>query len=412
MNPQSITLRKFPYPYRAALAVCSDVDNTPSQEMYLAVMDYLNGNYDTPFGKGLELEFGNSFWFFNLTSSPQLSYFEGDSDKETGFAPHCRELLTSGHIDVLHTYGNFDEGGFSRRHADISLNELNKQNANIKVWVNHGSSKNIQNIGFLESFNGAKPDKEGYHNDLLSAYGVRFAWMGRMTHIIGQDARPTKNVKIKNILQKLLFETKYRHLKNILYDAENRLLIETELQDGNKIWDFQRWVNAWGRENTLDINDLSSQLKPSNIKTLIKNEGSLIVYTHICEGLHNEKSFPEKLKRNLENISMLSNEDYLLVTTTSRLLQYTETSSLLTFKTTYDNGLTYLEISPFINSPGKKIQLSETSLQGLTFYCKHPEKIGILFKGKNIKIKKNPPDNTGQCSISIPWIPLEYPRKR
>ena len=411
MKPQNITLRKFPYPYRGALAICSDVDNTPSLDMYLAVMDYLNGNSETPFGKGLGLEFGNSFWFFNLTSSPQLSYFKEDGVKETSFAPHCRELLASGHIDVLHTYGNYDEGGFSRRHADISLNELIKHNAKIKVWVNHGSPMNTQNIGFLESFEGSKPDKKGYHNDLLSDYGVRFAWIGRMTHILGQDARQTVNVKIKNALQRLMFETKYRHLKNILYDAKNRLLIETELQDGNKIWDFQRWINAWGRERTLDINDLCSQLKPSNIKSLIKNEGSLIVYTHICEGLHTEKSFPKELKSNLENISLLSQEGYLFVTTTSRLLQYTKVKSLLTFETTFNNELTCLVISPFINALGEKIQLSETTLQGLTFYCQHPERIRIIFKGKDVKIKKNPPDHTGQCSVSVPWIPLEYPRK-
>jgi len=411
MKPQNITLRKFPYPYRAALAICSDVDNTPSIDVYLGVMDYLNGNSETTFGKGLGIEFGNSFWFFNMTSSPQLSYFKGNEVKETSFAPHCREFLASGHIDVLHTYGNYDEGGFSRRHADISLNELSKYNAKIKVWVNHGSSKNTQNIGFLESFEGAKPDKEEYHNDLLSDYGVRFAWMGRMTHILGQDACQTVNIKFKNALQRLMFETKYRSLKNVLYDAKNRLLIETELQDGNKIWDFQRWINAWGRERTLDINDLCSQLKPSNIKSLIKNEGSLIVYTHICEGLHTEKSFPDELKSNLENISMLSQGGYLFVTTTSRLLQYTETRSLLTFENTFNNELTCLVISPFINALGKKIQLSETNLQGITFYCRHPERIQIIFRGKDVKTKKNPPDHTGQCSISIPWIPLEYPRK-
>ncbi len=125
--------------------------------------------------------------------------------------------------------------------------------------------------------------QRGYHNDLLNAYGVRYAWMWRLTHILGQDARQTLNVKATNALQRLMFDTKYRHYKNVLYDAQNRLLIETELQDGNKIWDFQRWVNAMGREQTLGINDLSSQLKPTNINRLIKNEGFLIVYTHMCE---------------------------------------------------------------------------------------------------------------------------------
>jgi len=409
MKSQNIIIRKIPYPYRAALSICSDVDNTPSLNIYLDIMDYLNGNFETPLGKGLNLEVGNSFWFFNMTSSPQLSYFKGDSINETDFAPYCRNLLISGHIDTLHTYGNYDEGGFSRRHAEISLNELTKHNIKTIVWVNHGSSMNTQNLGFFESYNGAKPDKEEYHNDLLNAFGVRYAWMGRMTHILGQDASKTINVKVKNSLQKLLFNTKYRRYKNYLYDPQNRLLIETELQDGNKIWDFQRWVNAWGREHTLDVNDLSSQLKPTNINTLIKNEGFLIIYTHLCEGLFTEKFFPKELKKNFENISKLFHDGYLLVTTTSRLLRYAEMSRLITYKTAFENELTHIDIAPFLEAMGTKIRLSKSDLQGLTFYCQNPEKIRITFKGKDIIIKKNPKDYTDQYSVSIPWIPLEYP---
>ncbi len=101
-----------------------------------------------------------------MTSSPQLSYFKGDGLSETDFAPHCRDFLASGHIDTLHTYGDYGEGGFSKRHAEISLDELIKQNAKIKVWVNHGSSMNTQNLGFLGSCNGAKPDKE----DITTTY--------------------------------------------------------------------------------------------------------------------------------------------------------------------------------------------------------------------------------------------------
>lgn len=410
MDGQKVELRKFPYPYRAALAISNDLDNTPSLNIYLAIMDYLNGNFETPFGKGLALEAGNSMWFFNMTSSPQLSYFKGDGMSETDFAPHCRDFLASGHIDTLHTYGDYDEGGFSKRHAEISLDELIKQNAKIKVWVNHGSSMNTQNLGFSESCNGAKPDKDEYHNDLLNRYGVRYAWMGRMTHILGQDARQTLNVKAKNVLQRLIFDTRHKHHKDVLYDARNRLLIETELQDGNKIWDFQRWVNAWGREQKMDINDLASQLKPANIKRLLKNEGFLIVYTHVCEGLHTERSFPKELKKNLENISKLSQEGCLLVTTTSRLLQYAEVSRLVTYETTLIDALTCLTITPFLIALGKKMELSEAELQGLTFYCEHPEMLRILFRGKEVDTRKNLPDHSGRRSISIPWVPLEYPR--
>lgn len=58
MDGQKVELRKFPYPYRAAFAICNDLDNTPSLNIYLTIMDYLNGNFETPFGKGLALKWG------------------------------------------------------------------------------------------------------------------------------------------------------------------------------------------------------------------------------------------------------------------------------------------------------------------------------------------------------------------
>ncbi len=125
---------------------------------------------------------------------------------------------------------------------------------------------------------------------------------------------------------------------------------------------------------------------------------------------YTEKTFPKQLKKNLENISNVSQEGYLLVTTTSRLLQYAEVSRLITYETTVNNGLTCLVITPFLNALGKKLQLSEIALQGLTFYCQHPEMIRITFRGKEVNTCKNSPDHTGRPSISIPWAPLEYPR--
>jgi len=123
------------------------------------MMDYLNGNSDTPWGKGLGLEIGNSFWFFNKTSSFQMSYFRNSTREETPFASVCRDFWISGHVDVMHTYGDFDEGGFSRKYAELALEELYAHGASILVWVNHGNENNTQNVGLFEYHHGSNPDK-------------------------------------------------------------------------------------------------------------------------------------------------------------------------------------------------------------------------------------------------------------
>ncbi|MFC1476989.1 hypothetical protein ACFL6L_00825 [candidate division KSB1 bacterium] len=409
MQPQIIHLRKFPFPYRAALAVCSDVDNTPSPDIYKAQMDYFNGTGETVFGKGLGLEMGNSFWFFNKTETPQVSYFEGDGTRETPFAPYCRELLKSGHIDVLHTYGNFDGGGFTRTHAETSFSELDKLNVCVHVWVNHGSRTNGQNIGPFDGFNGAVPGTAEYHNDMMQEHGVRFISLGRMTHVIGQNARKTPAIIGKNTLQGLVFTVKHRRVKEIFYDSKNRLMRRKELPDGTTVWEFTRWVNAWGRQHTLDINDLVYQLKPSVMRRLVKNEGFLVVYTHICEGLHSGRHFPEALKENLRYIGELHKSGTLLMTTTSRMLRYAEMTELISYETESINNTTKINISPSLKSPAGELLLSETGLQGLTFYCTEPEKVEMQLGGKRLALRRNPPDFTGRRSVSIPWQPLEYP---
>ena len=37
-----IGLRKFPYPYKAALSICSDIDGTSTVEEFLEIQEFLN----------------------------------------------------------------------------------------------------------------------------------------------------------------------------------------------------------------------------------------------------------------------------------------------------------------------------------------------------------------------------------
>jgi hypothetical protein len=58
-----VQLRPFPYPYRAMLAICSDLDETPDRHAYWEIMRFLNTTEETTMGPGVGLEVGNSIYF-------------------------------------------------------------------------------------------------------------------------------------------------------------------------------------------------------------------------------------------------------------------------------------------------------------------------------------------------------------
>src|SRR5207253_3793143 len=55
--------RWYPFPYQAALAICSDLDETADAETYFELMRFLNTTEDTSMGPGVGLEVGNSIYF-------------------------------------------------------------------------------------------------------------------------------------------------------------------------------------------------------------------------------------------------------------------------------------------------------------------------------------------------------------
>lgn len=400
----SVTLRKFPYPYKAMFAICSDVDHAISLSAYVEFMKYLNTEEQTAYGWGVGLEVSNSFWFFNATGDNQLSYFHGLSKQESDFASVCRELWESGHIDTLHSYGNFDTGGFERKYAEMAMDELEKQSRVIPVWVNHGNDNNHQKIGPYPNFNGAQPDSTAYHFDLLKQHGTSFFWAGRTTHVCGQNANPSLNHQAQQLLQVLVLKTKYRNTNRPLPDPANHLLIPTKMADGNELIEFQRFISRYGEVKNTDLNDLGVQLKESNLSALVKSGGYMLLYTHMNENLPEGQPLPETVDAGFRRLAKYSHEKDLLVTTNSRLLQYADVSEHLSWKASRESGITQLKLFRDDKRP-----LSPGELQGLTFYCPNPESLRLYCGDTILPVQVNPADSSGKSSVSVIWEALQFP---
>lgn len=84
VDERTVSLRKFPYPYRCAIAICSDLDRT-TREQFLALHEFLNTRRMTKLGPGLGLEIGDTFWMYSVRpdTNDSFSYFEGISDQKS-----------------------------------------------------------------------------------------------------------------------------------------------------------------------------------------------------------------------------------------------------------------------------------------------------------------------------------------
>ena len=404
----NVKVRKFPYPYKCAFSISSDIDNASSLEFFVHFMDFFNSENQTIYGSGLGLEVGNSFWFFNGSRSTQLSYFEGLSNQETRLAPIIRLFLQSGHIDSLHSWGNFDKGGFKRYHADICMNVLNKNNFDIPVWINHGIGLNYQKIGDYPNMHGDDPNHSCYHTDVLLEAGCEYVWTGKTTHIIGQNGKKNVSLITKSAIQWFLKQTKYWNVKDPIYNNDNNLINPLFLRDGNKVWEFIRFINSWGNAGELDLSEFTEQINIKNLTRLIKNEGVMILYTHFNENLTD--NIPNMLYKNLLALRDMVKRKDILMATTSRILKYWEISNHISFNVQNFDDKVIIVINDDLDCPIGKKPINRSHLNGLTFYTVNSKPHNVIFKNKLCKTTLNPPDKTGQKSLSIPWERLEYPQ--
>jgi len=73
-------LRAHPFPFKAAVAICSDLDETPNAKTYFHMSDFLNTDSQTSFGKGVDLEVGNTIYFY--MPADQFNYCDASEDEK------------------------------------------------------------------------------------------------------------------------------------------------------------------------------------------------------------------------------------------------------------------------------------------------------------------------------------------
>jgi len=399
-----VWLRRFPYPYRAMLAICSDLDETPDRQVYFETARFLNTTENTAMGRGVGLEVGNTI-YFDMPAN-QFSYWNTD---DTGRAM-ARALIQSGHIDCLHSFGDLAR---TRTHAARALDELVRSDCRLAVWIDHAVAPTNFGSDIMQG-SGDVPGAEAYHADLSCEFGIQYVWRGRVTSIIGQDVRrdlsgifsgrhPLASLETlgKEWVKGVVGRSKAKYAMH----GPNRVLAETCLRDGRKVLEFLRCNPHWGGVSCGETaTGLPDVLTDRMLRTLIGRQGVCVLYTHLGKITNRQQPLDLRAQNAFRRLAQYASQGDVLVTTTRRLLGYCSAVRALNYEVFQGDGITTIDVT------GGASGISERDLQGLTFYVSEPERTRLSVKGQALpEIERNPADATGQASVSVPLRRLEFP---
>jgi hypothetical protein len=403
----AVGIRPWPYPYRAMLAICSDLDETPDRTVYWDTMRFLNTTDSTSMGPGLGLDVANSI-YFDMPPA-QFAYWNTD---DVGRAM-VTALIQSGHIDCLHSFGDL---ATTRAHAGRALEELSRRDCALTVWVDHA----VAPTNFGSDIMRGRGDIVGdtaYHADLTCGFGVQYVWRGRVTSAIGQDGPsfPRVAVRLRHPLASTvttLKETAKRVLgrrgsHKYAMHGSNRALQRASLRDGRLVWEFMRANPHWAGVSRGDTADgLAEVLTENTLKRLVKREAMMVLYTHLGKIQRPAEPLRVATCRALRRLARFQSNGSILVTTTRRALDYRRLTTDLRVSSTAHAGHVLVEVTSPPGAPG-----SSPNPAGLTLYVPDRVRVTVTIDGQEISnVRHNPPDHTERNSVSVPWVPLEFPR--
>jgi hypothetical protein len=409
LKPQisGVSLRPFPYPFRAALALCSDIDGC-DRPTFLKVHRLLNDPQE-----GLGLPVADSF--FPVGREPgQLSLFLPDGRTPGPDAELILSALRSGLIDSLHSWGDFNgcppNPAKLRNLAESCTDLLLGEGLPVRVWINHGDPLNRQNLParLQPGYSGDDPASPFYTADLVGRLGVKFAWCSELRPWPLSPGRP----RLAKILARLAGNTGKNLVKLILgrwrqrrlAASVTRLCQPATLADGGAVLAFTRFnrhpQGLWGRPTR---HTLRYALHPRVLQDLLDEEGYLVVYAHL--GLPrdgDEEVFPEPDRQALLNLSRHYQSGRLWVAPTSRLLTFWLMQHFLNWEAIQKGDRLIIDLKGLDDPTTGRRRPRPEEVAGLCFYSPRPEAAVLRLDGRELAAQIYPADHTGQRSLGLP----------
>lgn len=409
-----VSLRKFPYPYQAAMAISSDIDNTYSNNEFLTIQKFLNTQDETELGKGIGLDIGNSF---HMYETGNIAYF--DNDLET--REIIKKFTKAEIISFIHSFGKKEE--FVRKDAVNCINELKKENIKVDVWVNH--TETDYNIGGYSTHGyGDDPDSIFYHTDITIPYGIKFVWLGRVTMIVGQSTQLTpqsfgniydyeyKLQSVVNISKELVKSllSQFGYNKYLMH-KNNELVKVVTLKDNQQVYEFMRFDMHWqGVGSGADAQGLAYAISEKNLERLQQAAGYMIVYTHLGKNHGLSQYLPKATVSALRKLAEEYYQGNIYVTTTSRLLNYYINNKHLNWHQDSEGEGTVIKVISVDDPVFGSFIPDIDNLQGITFYVEDSSKTRVFVGNDEVTgLQRNPVDHLGKESVTIPVRRITFP---
>ncbi|MZP28136.1 hypothetical protein GTO91_00155 [Heliobacterium undosum] len=396
-----LSRRKFPYPYKAAVTITSDIDGSTLDE-FGAIHEYLNSRAMTAMGQGLGLDIADSFWMYNATDvaakvhpdgrdlTAQMTYWKG-----TSATPYCAEAISHylrcGWIDSIHSYGDFTRTDpadvrFARSLAEAAAKEWRRtgMDKRFEIWIDHGNSANVQNFGGADRDGlhyqaGDDPASPYYHTDLLP--NIRFVWGSTRGSFESRLCRPS-------------------------------LLYRRTLRDGKRLWGFYRYTNEGldGKNSPRWIwspHLLKEQLNPENFRQLKESGGYAAFAQHLGGPSNLNPPFRPLEYEPLQLLAREQEQGEILVARTSRLLRYNLADLFVRWSAARDAaGNVTIDISA-IDDPHRGSYIPTVDdIRGITFSCSDPFLAVISLNGTPLEpalVRRHRSDRTGFGAIGVAW---------
>ena len=396
-----VTLRKFPYPYQAMLAVSPDADHMTLRKFNL-IHEFLNTDSETPWGRGLGLDIADSMFMYNGSNinvpidwpdvplSDELTWFHGVSSTPYG-AAILNRYVHDGWIDTLHSYGDFsrvdhNQTEFTPDLAKQAVLALEADGDHIVVWTDHGNMSNVDNFGnygngsFFAYQQGANPGSPYYHTDITIPYGIEFVWADVHSSRFGES--------------------------NTLYPID--------LPDGRKVWGFQRYTNdgqsATGSLNWVwTINDLYLELSTANLNSLVADHQYSVITQHFYKDDNTKYPLPESAVKAFRLLAGYYRDGKILVARTSRLLIYNEAQDFVQYVVRKQGDETLIQITKIADPVLGVRTPTLDDVRGITFYVRNPSKARLYIGSTPVPadlVQRNPSDGI-EPSIEIRWWPTD-----
>jgi len=394
------SLRPRPYPFKAMLAVCSDLDETPGFDTYFEIARYLNSTDEASMGPGVGLEVGNTL-FFDMAPG-EAAYWNADE----GSRARLRVLMRSGHVDCIHSFGDL---ATTRGHAGRALEELDRHDCRLAVWIDHAVAPTNFGPDIMRG-TGDVPGAPAYHADLTLGYGIRYVWRGRVTSVTGQEvprrlrgifeprhpfasARTLAKEAVKGLAGRLGASKYSMH-------APNRLLRSARLRDGRPALEFLRANPCWAAVDQGETADGFAEVAtPAMLARLVRRGGLMVLYTHLGKVRDRRVPFAPATRRAFERLADEYRAGRILVTTTRRLLDFARERQEAQWTCGRRDGVLQIDV----RTPGDG--------SGLTFAVGDPERTRLVVNGRPCEAPlRAAAGPAGEHVIGVPWRRLEWPR--